>query len=110
MRLRIRASLVLLTLWLSLTATVQGASPKPEVEAVGAISMTVSNLDRAISFYARVLTFETVSHQNGAAELKLGDESIELVQTTASHPRPIPRDSRSNDHWFQHIAIIVSDM
>ncbi|MEO8041943.1 MAG: VOC family protein, partial [Acidobacteriota bacterium] len=24
--------------------------------------------------------------------------------------RPIPVDSRSNDRWFQHIAIIVSDM
>jgi catechol 2,3-dioxygenase-like lactoylglutathione lyase family enzyme len=24
--------------------------------------------------------------------------------------RPIPRDSRSNDRWFQHVAIIVSDM
>jgi catechol 2,3-dioxygenase-like lactoylglutathione lyase family enzyme len=24
--------------------------------------------------------------------------------------RPAPLDARSNDHWFQHIAIIVSDM
>ena len=24
--------------------------------------------------------------------------------------RPIPVDSRSNDQWFQHIAIVVSDM
>src|SRR6185369_1191260 len=24
--------------------------------------------------------------------------------------RPVPVDSRSNDHWFQHIAIITSDM
>ena len=24
--------------------------------------------------------------------------------------RPVPQDSRSNDLWFQHVAIIVSDM
>ena len=28
----------------------------------------------------------------------------------APRGRPIPVDSRSNDRWFQHIAIIVSDM
>ena len=43
-------------------------------------------------------------------EMKLGDESIELAQFLAPRGRPIPVDSRSNDLWFQHIAIIVSDM
>jgi len=42
--------------------------------------------------------------------LKLGQESIELVQFIAPRGRAIPFDSRSNDLWFQHIAIIVSDM
>ncbi len=27
-----------------------------------------------------------------------------------SKGRPIPQDSRSLDHWFQHIAIVVRDM
>ncbi len=42
--------------------------------------------------------------------MKLGSESIELLQFLAPKGRPIPVDSRSNDVWFQHIAIIVSDM
>src|SRR5438046_4013679 len=42
--------------------------------------------------------------------MKLGDEFIELTEYLAPKGRPIPVDSRSNDRWFQHIAIIVSDM
>jgi catechol 2,3-dioxygenase-like lactoylglutathione lyase family enzyme len=42
--------------------------------------------------------------------MKLGDEIIELTEYLAPKGRPIPADSRSNDQWFQHIAIVVSDM
>jgi catechol 2,3-dioxygenase-like lactoylglutathione lyase family enzyme len=42
--------------------------------------------------------------------MKLGSESIELTEYIAPKGRPIPVDSRSNDQWFQHIAIVVSDM
>jgi catechol 2,3-dioxygenase-like lactoylglutathione lyase family enzyme len=42
--------------------------------------------------------------------MRLGDESIELTEYLTPKGRPIPIDSRSNDRWFQHIAIIVSDM
>jgi catechol 2,3-dioxygenase-like lactoylglutathione lyase family enzyme len=42
--------------------------------------------------------------------MRLGDESIELTEYLAPKGRPIPSDFRSNDRWFQHIAIIVSDM
>jgi catechol 2,3-dioxygenase-like lactoylglutathione lyase family enzyme len=42
--------------------------------------------------------------------MKLGDESIELTEYLTPKGRPIPVDSRSNDRWFQHVAIIVSDM
>jgi catechol 2,3-dioxygenase-like lactoylglutathione lyase family enzyme len=42
--------------------------------------------------------------------MKLGDEIIELTEYLAPKGRPIPVDSRSNDQWFQHIAIVVSDM
>ena len=36
-----------------------------------------------------------------------GSEKIELIQRAG---RPIPADSRSNDLWFQHLAIVVSDI
>ena len=44
------------------------------------------------------------------ATLKLGEESITLTEHLAKKGRPIPQDSRSYDRWFQHIAIVVSDM
>src|SRR5215469_15750124 len=97
------------------------------VERVDAVGMTVSDMDRAVGFYSNVLTFEKVSDVELAGEnyehlegvfglrmrvvrMKLGDEYIELTEYLAPKGRPIPVDSRSNDLWFQHIAIIVSDM
>jgi catechol 2,3-dioxygenase-like lactoylglutathione lyase family enzyme len=102
-------------------------SPPPAVQAVDAIGMTVSDMDRSIEFYSQVLTFEKVSdvevwgeafeHLQGlfglrmrVVRMRLGDEFIELTEYLAPRGRPIPVDSRSNDRWFQHIAIIVSDM
>jgi catechol 2,3-dioxygenase-like lactoylglutathione lyase family enzyme len=97
------------------------------VDGVDAIGITVSDMDRAVDFYSKVLTFEKVSdlevagdnyeHLEGVfglrmrvVRMRLGDESIELTEYLAPKGRPIPVDSRSNDRWFQHIAIIVSDM
>jgi len=42
--------------------------------------------------------------------MKLGEEFITLTEYLAPKGRPIPVDSRSNDRWFQHIAIITRDM
>jgi catechol 2,3-dioxygenase-like lactoylglutathione lyase family enzyme len=98
-----------------------------QVIAVGPIQMTVADMDRSVDFYSRVLTFAKTSDTEIAGEnverlfgvfgarvrvvrMKLGDESIELIQFVAPRGRAIPADSRSNDLWFQHIAIIVSDM
>jgi len=97
------------------------------VQAVDAIGMTVSDMDRALDFYTKVLTFEKVSDVEVAGDeyehlygvfglrirvvrLQLGDEAIELTDYLAPEGRPIPVDMRSNDKWFQHIAIVVSDM
>ena len=99
----------------------------PLVEQVGAIGMTVSDMDASIDFYSRVLSFEKVSDVEVTGEdyerlqgvfglrmrvvrMRLGDEFIELTEYLAPKGRPVPVDSRSNDRWFQHIAIITSDM
>jgi catechol 2,3-dioxygenase-like lactoylglutathione lyase family enzyme len=42
--------------------------------------------------------------------MRLGDEAIDLTEFLTLQGRPMPPDSRSNDRWFQHVAIIVSDM
>ena len=44
------------------------------------------------------------------AELRLGTERVALVEHLSNPGLPIPSDSRSYDHWFQHIAIVVRDM
>lgn len=89
--------------------------------------MTVSNMDRSMAFFSNVLTFETISDEEvtgseferlhgvfGArariVRMQLGAEEIELTEYLTPRGRPIPVDSRSNDGWFQHVAIIVSDM
>ncbi|NJO12929.1 MAG: glyoxalase [Gammaproteobacteria bacterium] len=103
------------------------AKSQPVVSAVDSIGITVSDIDRAVDFYSRVLTFEKVSEAEVAGDeyehlygvfglrlrvvrMRLGEESVELMQFLAPRGRPEPPDSRSNDHWFQHVAIIVSDM
>lgn len=89
--------------------------------------MTVSDMDRAIDFYSRVLTFEKVSDVEVAGRdyellqgvfgarmrvvrMRLGQERIELTEYLAPRGRPFPVGTRANDRWFQHVAIIVRDM
>lgn len=100
---------------------------RARISGVDSLGMTVSDLDRSIAFYTRVLTFEEVGEYEGAgsdyehldnlfgvhfrrARLRLGDEFIELTEYLSPAGLPAPADARSNDRWFQHIAIIVSDM
>jgi len=112
---------------LLLAGRLAASDAKPAVSAVDSIGFTVSDLDRSMAFYSSVLSFEKVSeyevagdayeHLTGVfgsrmrvARMRLGDESIELTEFLAPQGRRPPDDSRSNDRWFQHIAIIVSDM
>jgi len=105
----------------------RSSPPGVKIRSIGTILITVGDMDRSLDFYSRVLTFEKVSDTELAGDdvehlfgvfgarvrvvrMKLGDESVELVQFLAPRGRSIPVDSRSNDLWFQHIAVIVSDM
>jgi len=119
-----RWSAMLLALVLLAVPALAGA---PRVEGVLATGMTVADLDRSIAFYTDVLHFERIDERELAgpeverlegvfgahvrvARLRLGEERIELTQYLAPEGRPLPVDSRSNDRWFQHIAIVVRDM
>jgi len=98
-------------------------SPQIGVDGVG---ITVGDMDRSVAFYS-ALTFEKASdievlgeqyeHLEGVfgarmriVRMQLGKEHIDLIQYLAPPGRPVPVDSRSNDLWFQHIAIVVRDM
>jgi len=97
------------------------------VDTVHAVAITVSEMDTALDFYTGVLPFQVESDvevigddverffgvfgvRARIATLRLGDERIELVDFLAPEGREVPVDSRSNDLWFQHVAIVVSDM
>jgi catechol 2,3-dioxygenase-like lactoylglutathione lyase family enzyme len=97
------------------------------VKSVETVGMTVSDMDRSVDFFAKVLSFEKLSDievhgkeyetlrglfgvRMRVVRMSLGEEAIELTQYLAPEGRPIPADWRSNDHAFQHIAIVVSDM
>jgi catechol 2,3-dioxygenase-like lactoylglutathione lyase family enzyme len=112
-------------------AVVLGLGPEAAaqglVRAVGPIGMTVGDMERSIAFYSRVLDFEKVSDievtgpdwerlqgvfglRMRMVGMRLGDETLELTEYLTPRGRPLPADSRSHDHWFQHAAIVVSDM
>ena len=99
-----------------------GAEP-----AVVRVGFTVSDLDREVALFTQVLDFREVSetevagdafeHASGVfgmrarvARLALGAEEIELTEYLTPRGRPIPVDSKSYDRWFQHLAIVVSDL
>jgi catechol 2,3-dioxygenase-like lactoylglutathione lyase family enzyme len=103
------------------------AEPPPSVRAVEAVGMTVADMERSIAFYGQVLGFVPVSDAEvwgpdyerleglfglriRVVRRRLGDEQIELTEYLTPRGRPSPADSRSHDRWFQHIAIVVSDM
>jgi catechol 2,3-dioxygenase-like lactoylglutathione lyase family enzyme len=98
-----------------------------KVVAVGAVGVTVSDMERSIAFYRDVLTFTKVSDREftdpafdqlehvfaarvRVVDMRLGQETLRLTQYLTPQGRPVPLDSQSNDLWFQHIAIVVRDM
>ncbi len=98
-----------------------------KIVGAGPVSITVSDMDRSLDFYTKVLPFRKIAEQElygdpyekleglfgirmRIALLKLGDEEIELIDYLTAGGRSIPEDARSNDLSFQHIAIVVSDM
>ncbi len=118
---RTLASMFVVALWLLASAALAHA---PEIRG---IALTVADLDHSVAFYEGALGFREVatgviaddetdaltglsSTRIRHATLQLNDERIELQQYLSAPGRPLPVDSRSNDLWFQHFAIVVRDM
>lgn len=116
--------LICVVLWCALLSA---RAATPAVTAVDSIGIPVRDMQRSLPFYTDVLGFTPVADREvfgapyeklygvfgvrlRAVRLRLGDEFIELMQFQTPRGRPLPVDSRSNDRWFQHVAIIVSDM
>jgi catechol 2,3-dioxygenase-like lactoylglutathione lyase family enzyme len=127
----VRLVCCLTALWPLLAArgvvTARGTAGSGQASAVDAVSMVVGDMDRSVDFFVNVLTFEKIADVEVTGDeyerleglfgirlrvvrLQLGQERLELMQFVAPEGRAVPADSRSNDRWFQHVAIIVSDM
>jgi catechol 2,3-dioxygenase-like lactoylglutathione lyase family enzyme len=111
----------------ALTIVQPRAEAPPLVTAVATVGFTVSDVDRAARFFHDVLSFEMTSDREITGRpyellqgvfglrarivtMRLGEETVELTEYLVPRGHPIPPDTRPNDHAFQHIAIIVSDM
>ena len=98
-----------------------------KVKEVDSVGLTVHDMDAELKFFTEILPFKIVSDEEVLGDdfeelfgvfgcrarvvrLQLGKEFISLTQFLAPRGRPIPVDLKSNDGWFQHIAIVVSDM
>src|SRR6266705_3330970 len=123
MRAQWHIKFAIAALFALLSVTGFAQSPQVAVESVG---MTESDMDRSAAFYS-ALAFKKVSdvevlgeqyeHLEGVfgarmrvVRMQLGNEYLDLTEYLAPRGRSIPADSRSNDLWFQHIAIVVRDM
>ena len=97
--------------------------------AVDGVSITVEDLGREVDFFTQTLDFQKIKQEtwsggevanlfglpekNASVQivtLQLGSERIRLMDFDGEPSRAIPADSRSNDLWFQHVAIVVRDM
>jgi len=102
-------------------------SASAQVSRVESVGITVENMDRSVKFYSDALGFKKISdtelkgtnYENlegiyglhiRVVRMQLGDEYIDLTDYLTSGGRSIPDDAKSNDLFFQHIAVVVSDM
>jgi catechol 2,3-dioxygenase-like lactoylglutathione lyase family enzyme len=123
---RIRIDQLMLLL-LGLALAVVAGSVFAQARQIRGFALTVSNLDQAVAFYEQALGFRKIGERTVSdrahdeltgvfgtrvrtATLQLGEEIIELDEYVAAPGQPVPGDSRSNDLWFQHFAVVVSDM
>lgn len=128
---RVRIWLFPIVLWIvagsNLWIGADGNRQRGHIASVEAIGIVVSDMQRSVDFYTRVLKFDKISDfevwgneyerlegvfglRMRRVRLRLGDEFINLTEYMVPKGKPLPVDSQSNDRWFQHIAIIVSDM
>lgn len=97
--------------------------PSTQHSRLSRIALNVRDIDRSAKFYEEALGFvRAAPPAQGAADiaallgsafqslrLTLGEDTLELTQL--DHPgAPYPLDSRANDLWFQHFAMLTDDM
>jgi catechol 2,3-dioxygenase-like lactoylglutathione lyase family enzyme len=101
---------------------------RPRGSAVRSIALTVADLEEARGFFVSGLGFTAVgapirlagaeyagltgirSAEARRQRLTLGQEQIELLAFSAPPGRAAPGDGHSDALWFQHLALVASDI
>jgi catechol 2,3-dioxygenase-like lactoylglutathione lyase family enzyme len=114
-------------LLLAFVLVARGAAAEAGIAAVGPVALNVSDADRAAAFFTELLGFTKSGDVDAAGAaiarltgvpgarlrvvtLQLGSETLELREFLEPRGRAMPAGSRANDRWFQHVALVVSDM
>lgn len=79
------------------------------VRRIAAFSLNTAALGPCVSFYRDALGFDAEQLGERTARLRLGAQTVDLAEP-APPGAPYPPGSSSCDRWFQHFAIVVSDM
>ena len=103
----------------------QGDAAGPSACRIARFALVVTDIERAERFFAAAFGFTAISRVAGdsgfadlvgvpgamtrQAHLRLGGQELVLVAYDRAG-RPYPPGSTSSDLWFQHLAIIVSDI
>ena len=74
-----------------------------QMRRIDHLVLNTADVPAARAFYIGALGFVDAGDR-----LRLGDQTIALAQAPNAEPYPEPR--AANDPWFQHFAIVVSDM
>ncbi len=106
-------------------------SVNAQIQSVEKVTITVSDVDKVKAFYIDAFSAKEIKSSiftknelgalyniyDASTEVKtvllqIGNEFVELQSFKGKNipSAPIPEDSKSNDLWFQHIAIVVPNM
>lgn len=72
--------------------------PKPRLVGINHIALEVGNIEEALTFYARIFTFELRGRSRGAAFIDMGDQFIALMEG---------RSQGADDN--RHFGLVVDD-
>lgn len=121
------ATLVALLLAAGSPAGIARAESAP-LDSVASVAITVQDAARSTAFFRDVLGFTVASQEKtvGArwapsatglgpatvelVHLELGGTRVDLADWVDREGAAYPADSRSNDLWYEHVGIAVSDM
>jgi len=96
------------------------------IRRIARIGLTVADLDASVGFFGSAMGFREVARERRAGRhfseavglasavadvviMRLGSQEIELTSFLPPGRR-YPAERRADDPWFQHFAIVVSDM